>query len=156
VSGWLDADPGADLDGLVRDAGAQVYVGASTLATLGLEAGAVRDGVQVVDDAWRASTQSPPPLQTLHVVTEQLTDALVVHAIAADAREGAQVSILGMHDGVYETGVLARSLGEEGMAHVRVSADDCRRRGLVPPEGRADEHPAMVEMLLSTPSTLAW
>jgi len=156
VRAWMGADPGADVDGLVDDAGAELYVSASTLATHGLDATTARAAVQVVDDGWAAVAASPRPASALHVVTSELTDALVVHAIAADAHDGVEVRTLGVHDGVYEATVLARSLGEHGMAHVRVGAEDCRRRSLAAPEGRADEYPAIVEAVLFAATTLVW
>jgi hypothetical protein len=156
VRAWMGTDPGADVDGLSEDAGATVLVSASTLATHGIDSTFVRPSVQVVDDPWKASTPTPTPTSALHVVTAELTDALVVHAIAADAHEGVELRTLGLHDGVYETSVLARSLGERGMAHVRVCADDCRRRGLALPAGRADEYPAIVDAVLAAGSTLVW
>lgn len=156
VRTWMGSDPGADVDGLVGDAGAELYVSAATLATHGLDATAVRPCVQVVDDGWAAVAPSPRPSPALHVVTGELTDALVVHGIAADAHDGVEVRTLGLHDGVYEATVLARSLGEQGLPHVRVGAEDCRRRSLVAPEGRADEYPAIVEAALSAATTLVW
>jgi len=153
---WMGADPGADVDGLVGDAGAALFVSAATLATHGLDATATRAAVQVVDDAWAACAPAPPPVAALHVVTGELTDALVVHAIAADAHDGVEVRTLGLHDGVYETTVLARALGDQGLAHVRVGAEDCRRRGVAPPAGRADEYPAIVDALLAASTSFAW
>jgi hypothetical protein len=159
VRAWLGGDPSRDLDGLVDDAGATVLVGASTLATHAIEATAVRAAVSVVDDPWRAAAPQPPapPIEAvLHAVTGELTDALVVHAIAADAREGTPVRTLGLHDGVYETTVLARSLDDEGVTHVRLCADDCRRRGIEPPPGRADEYPAILDAVLGAGATFVW
>jgi len=156
VRAWMGADPGADVDGLSGDAGAALYVTAATLATHGLDTQLVRDAVQVVDDGWKAVAPTEAPPSALHVVTGELTDALVVHAIAADAHDGVELRTLGMHDGVYEATVLARSLGEQGLAHVRVAAEDCRRRGVAVPEGRADEYPAIVDALLAATTTLAW
>jgi len=156
VRAWLGADPGADLDGLVGDAGATVYVGAATLATHGIDATLARGSVSVVDDAWKATAPETAAQRVLHVATDELTDALAVHAIAADAHDGAEVSTLGLHDGVYETSVLARSLGEQGLAHVRVGAEDCRRRGLAIPAGRGDEYPAIVDAVLSAGATYVW
>jgi hypothetical protein len=156
VRAWMGADPGVDVEGLTGDAGAGCYVSASTLATHAIDAGAVRRSVQVVDDGWKAIAPAPTPETALHVVTGELTDALVLHAIAADAHDGVEVRTLGLHDGVYEATVLARSLGEEGRAHVRVGADDCRRRGIEPPEQRTDEYPAIVEAILAATTTLVW
>jgi sulfur relay (sulfurtransferase) complex TusBCD TusD component (DsrE family) len=156
VRAWMGADPGADVAGLTGDAGAACYVSAAALATHAAEASAVLRSVQVVDDGWKAMAPASPPETALHVVTGELTDALVVHAIAADAHDGVEVRTLGLHDGVYEATVLARSLGEEGRAHVRVGADDCRRRGIVPPGDRADEYPAIVDAVLAAATTLAW
>jgi hypothetical protein len=158
VRAWMNGDPGADLDGLVGDAGAVVSVGAATLATHGIDATLVRDSVQVVDDAWQAAAAPPEsaPRNMLHVVTGEITDALAVHAIAADAHEGVVVHTLGMHDGVYATTVLASSLGDEGLTLVRVAADDCRRRGLSVPAGRGDEYPAIVDAILAAGGTFVW
>jgi len=156
VRAWMNGDPGADLDGLASDAGASIHVSASTLATHGIDATLARPYVTVVDDAWKAAAPATPQPATLHVVTGELTDALVVHAIAADAHEGTAVHTLGLHDGVYATTVLARSLGEEGLAHVRVGADDCRRRGLAAPAGRSDEYPAIVDAILAATATFVW
>jgi hypothetical protein len=152
---WLQGDPGADLDGLVDEAGAAVCVGAATLATHAVDATRTRAAVQVVDDGWAAISPSPSAT-SLHVVTGELTDALVVHAIATDAHAGTAVRTVGLHDGVYEATVLATSLGEQGRAQVRVGAEDCRRRGIVPPPDRADEYPAILESLLATTTTFAW
>jgi sulfur relay (sulfurtransferase) complex TusBCD TusD component (DsrE family) len=156
VRAWMGVDPGHDLDGLVQDAGGGVLVGATTLATHGIDATCVRESVHVVDDAWKDAAPSPPPTGALHVVTSELTDPLVVHAIANDAHDGVPVRTLGMHDGVYETAVLARSLDHEGVTQVRLCADDCRRRGLAVPEGRADEYPAIVDALLGASATFVW
>jgi hypothetical protein len=156
VRAWMNGDPGADLDGLVGDAGATVSVGASTLATHGIDATLVRDAVRVVDDAWQSSASGSAPERTLHVVTGEITDALTVHAIATDAHDGVAVQTLGMHDGVYEASVLANSLGDQGLAQVRVAADDCRRRGLAIPAGRGDEYPAIVDAILAAGATFVW
>jgi hypothetical protein len=157
VRAWLDGDPGRDLDGLAGDAGATVLVGAATLATHGIEATAVRASVQVVDDAWQAATPQPPATgPALHAVTRTITDALAVHAIAADAHAGVPVRALGLQDGVYEATVLARSLSEEGLTQVRLGADDCRRRGLTPPPERLDEYPAIVDAMISAAATFVW
>jgi len=156
VRAWLGGDPGADLDGLVDDGGARVWVGASTLATHGIDATLVRASVSVVDDAWKATAPESPPDRVLHAVTGELTDALAVHAIANDAHDGVEVRTLGLQDGVYETSVLARSLGEQGLAHVRVAAEDCRRRGLAVPAGRGDEYPAIVDAVLAAGATYVW
>jgi len=152
---WLDGDAGRDLDGLVDDAGATVLVGAPTLATHAIDQAAVRPSVHVVDDAWQAAAP-PAPQPTLHAVTRELTDALVVHAISADAHEGVPVHTLGLHDGVYETTLLARSLHEEGLTRVRLCADDCRRRGLDAPADRLDDYPAMLDAMLTAPATFVW
>jgi hypothetical protein len=61
-----------------------------------------------------------------------------------------------MHDGVYQTTVLARSLDDHGLTQVRLCADDCRRRGLQVPDGRADEYPAIVDALLGASATFVW
>ncbi len=156
VRAWMAGDPNADRDGAVEDAGATIYVGASTLATHGIDATKVRAAVTVVDDPWKAAQPDTSAEHTLHVVTAELTDPMVVHAIAADANEGVTVQALGLHDGVYETSVLASSLGDEGLAHVRVGADDCRRRGLPAPAGRADEYPAIVDAVLAAGATFVW
>ena len=154
---WLDGDPARDLDGLVDDAGATVLVGAATLATHAIEATAVRSTVRVVDDAWQAAAPQPALQgQTLHAVTRTITDALAVHAIAADVHGGLPVRTLGLHDGVYETTVLARSLSDEGLTQVRLGAEDCRRRGLTPPPERLDEYPAIVDAMLSAAATFVW
>ena len=156
VRAWMNGDPGADLDGLAGDAGATVAVSAAALATHGIEARSVRDSVGIVDDAWHATAPDHAPDAVLHVVTAELTDALPLHAIAADAGNGTAVHTLGLQDGVYETSVLAASLGETGMVEVRVGADDCRRRGLPVPDGRGDEYPAIVAAILSAGATYAW
>jgi hypothetical protein len=156
VRAWMDGDPGADLDGLVSDAGASIAVSAPALAAHGIDATRVRGSVQVVDDAWQATAPSTAPERVLHVVTAELTDALALHAIAADALDGAAVQTLGLQDGVYETSVLATSLGERASLSVRVGADDCRRRGLAVPDGRGDEYPAIVDAVLSAGATYAW
>ena len=156
VRAWMGVDPGHDLDGLVADAGGTVLVGAATLAAQGIDATSVRESVRVVDDAWKDAAPSPPPTAALHVVTSALTDPLVVHAIAANADEGIPVCTLGMHDGVYETTVLARSLRGQGGTQVRLCADDCRRRGLDVAGGRADEYPAIVDALLGASATFVW
>jgi hypothetical protein len=153
---WLGGDAPADLDGLVDDAGATVLVGAATLATHGLDAGAVRSTVRVVDDAWQAATSSTPPASVLHVVTQAVTDPLAVHAIAADAHASTAVCTLGLHDGVYETSVLARTLGDTGVPQVRLCAGDCRRRGVEVPAARADEYPAIVDAILGAAATFVW
>jgi len=153
---WLDGDPGRDLDGLVDDAGGSVLVGAATLATHAIEATAVREPVQIVDDVWQAAAPAQPISATLHAVTQSITDPLAVHAIAADAHAQTQVLTLGLHDGVYEATVLARSLGEEGRTRVRLCAEDCRRRGVVPPEDRADEYAAILDAILAAPATFVW
>jgi sulfur relay (sulfurtransferase) complex TusBCD TusD component (DsrE family) len=151
---WLGGDAPADLDGLVDDADGTVLVGAATLATHGL--GAVRSAVRVVDDAWQAASPVPPPPTVLHVVTQAVTDPLAVHAIAADSHESTAVCTLGLHDGVYEAGVLARTLGEAGVPQVRLCADDCRRRGVEAPPSRADEYPAIVDAILAAAATFVW
>lgn len=154
---WLGGDPGRDLDGLVEDAGGRVLVGAPTLATHAIEATAVRAAVQVVDDAWQAAQPQPAPGgPSLHAVAATITDALTVHAIAADAHEGVPVRTLGLHDGVYETTVLARALSDEAVARVRLCAEDCRRRGLAAPPERLDEYPAIVDAMLSAAATFVW
>lgn len=156
VRQWLDGDPGADVDGLVSDASGAVLVAASTLAAHGIDAARVRDVVQVVDDPWKLAAPQPPLDRALHVVTGELTDSLTMHAIAADATNGIATQTLGIHDGVYETSVLAQALGEQGVTQVRVAADDCRRRGLAIPEGRGDEYPAIVDAVLAAGATLVW
>jgi sulfur relay (sulfurtransferase) complex TusBCD TusD component (DsrE family) len=156
VRAWMGGDPSGDLDGLVDDAGGAVLVGASTLATHGIEAGGVRRAVQVVDDAWQGAARPASARGVLHAVTGAITDPLTSHAIAADAHDGVPVRTLGLHDGVYEATVLARSLGEEGLAQVRLCADDCRRRGIAPPPGRADEYPAIVDAMLGAAATFVW
>ena len=157
VRAWMGGDPGADIDGLVGDGGATVSVSAAALATHAIDATHVRGTVQVVDDAWATALPAQAGGTTvLHAVTGSITDALVVHAIAADAHGPATVRTLGIHDGVYETTVLARSLGDEGVAHLRVGADDCRRRGIAPPPGRADEYPAIVVAALDASAAFVW
>jgi hypothetical protein len=151
VRAWMNGDPARDLDGFIDDAGGAVLVGASTLATQGIAATAVRDGVQVVDDAWKTAAPEPPQ-QALHLVTGALTDALVLHAIANDA----PARTMGIHDGVYEAGVLARSLGDQGVDRVRLCADDCRRRGLDAIADRCDEYPAIVDAIFAAPATFVW
>jgi sulfur relay (sulfurtransferase) complex TusBCD TusD component (DsrE family) len=152
---WMGSDPAADLDGLVDDAGATVVVGASTLAIHGIDQAAVRPAVQVVDEAWQSGSGQPGN-GVLHAVTGAVTDALVAHAIATDAHDGVPVRTLGLHDGVYEATVLARSLDEQALAQVRLCADDCRRRGLTPPPNRTDEYPAIVDAMLAAPATFVW
>lgn len=158
VRAWMQGDPGADLDGLVDDAGATIFVSAATLDAHGIEATAVRPYIQVVDDAWRASAPATPPAASLHVVTAALTDPLLLHAIASDslADGGAGVHVLGLHDGVYQTAVLARSLGDGAPAQVRLGADDCRRRGVTAPAGRTDEYPAIVAAILAAGAAYVW
>ena len=151
VRAWMDGDPARDLDGFAGDAGGTVLVGASTLATQGIAATAVRDGVQVVDDAWKTAAPDQPPA-ALHVVTGALTDALVLHAIASEAA----ARTLGIQDGVYEAGVLAHSLGDQGVDRVRLCAEDCRRRGLEAAADRCDEYPAIVDAILAAPATFVW
>jgi hypothetical protein len=156
VRAWMGGDPGRDLDGLVDDAGGTVLVGAATLATHGIDATAVRAAVQVVDDAWQTAAPPQTPASVLHAVTGPITDALVAHAVATDAHSGARVTTLGIHDGVYEATVLARSLADQGVAQVRLGADDCRRRCLAPPPNRADEYPAILDAILAAPATFVW
>ena len=155
VRDWMGGDPSRDLDGLVEDAGATVVVGASTLATHGIEQPAVRPSVQVVDEAWQA-TATQSRRSVLHAVTRAITDPLVSHAIAGDAHDGVPVRTLGLHDGVYEATVLARSLDEQALAQVRLCADDCRRRGLAPPANRVDEYPAIVDAMLAASAIFVW
>jgi hypothetical protein len=66
------------------------------------------------------------------------------------------VRTLGLHDGVYETAVLARALDEQSVARVRLCAEDCRRRGIAVPEGRGDEYPAIVDAILGAAATFVW
>jgi hypothetical protein len=155
VRAWMGGDPSKDLDGLVEDAGGTVLVGAPTLASQGIDSGAVRPTVQVVDEAWRRA-EAPRPGGVLHVVTGTVTDPLVAHAIATDADQGEPVRTLGLHDGVYEATVLARSLDEHALAQVRLCADDCRRRGLPAPPSRADEYAAIVDAMLAASATFVW
>jgi sulfur relay (sulfurtransferase) complex TusBCD TusD component (DsrE family) len=153
---WLGGDVPADLDGLVDDAGGTVLVGASTLEAHGLDSAAVRASVRVVDDAWQAAAPVPPPPSVLHALTQAVTDPLAVRAVAADAGGSTAVRTLGLHDGVYEAGALARALGEAGIPDLRLCADDCRRRGVEAPPARTDEYPAIVDAILGASATFVW
>jgi hypothetical protein len=156
VRDWMGGDPGRDLDGLVDDAGGTVLVDAASLATHGMDAATVRPAVQVVEDAWHAAAPQPPPTGVLHAVTGAITDALVAHAVAADTHQGFPVQVLGLHDGVYETTVLARGLDDQGVARVRLCAADCRRRGLAAPRDRTDGYPAILDAMLGASATFVW
>jgi hypothetical protein len=39
---------------------------------------------------------------------------------------------------------------------VRLCAEDCRRRGIVPPPERVDEYPAIVDAILGASATFVW
>ncbi len=155
VRAWTGSDPLRDLDGLVDDAGGVVLIGEPALASHAIRRDAIRRTVQVVDDGWRGMAPHPHPASVLHVVTGAITDALVAHALTSDARARVPVRALGLHDAVYETAVLARSLDGNAPADIRLCADDCRRRGIEPPR-EADEYPAIVDAILAAAATFVW